>query len=157
MSTLPATLPGGENIRHWQAVQTGHRPRLWWAFHRVTLLPVSTHRWLRGIRLGLDNCSQALQGQLLLRWMCAEVSPQSHRQQGQPSGQCRPLLHAHQDVTHKHAVFQWPWADNLRKNPFNGCGPLWLLLSFLSSYDSKPSLLWTRWEVKITFTLSLTK
>lgn len=82
--------------------------------------------------MGLDNRAQALPSQLLLGGMRvptpAAIPTRTPGEQGQSQGHGRALLHAHQDVSHQHALLQPQGADHLREDPVYGCGPLWLLL-----------------------------
>lgn len=139
---LTATLPRSEDSWESKAFSSRHWPGLWWALYGVPLLPLPAHCGLWGLRLGLDHCAQTLQGQLLL-WRVwagalAEIPTHAPGEQGQPSWHCGTLLHPHQDVTHQHALLQPPGANHIRQNPVHGCGPLWLLLSTVTTTGTFP-------------------
>lgn len=127
-----ATVYRSEDPRHPQEISPRLGPQLRRGICGDALLPVPPHSRLRGVRVGLDHRSQALPGQLLLgrvRVLApAAVPARTPGEQGQPSGHGRALLHAHQDVTHQYALLQPQGADQLRKDPVHGGGPLRLLL-----------------------------
>lgn len=131
--SLTAPLYGGENIRGPQANPPGLRPGLRRELVRVSMLQVPPHCGLWGLRLGLDYCSQTLQGQLLFGRMRlhapAEVSAHPPGEQGQPARHRRTLLYPHQDVSHQHALLQRQGADHLRQDPLHGSRPLRLLVN----------------------------
>lgn len=52
----------------------------------------------------------------------------------------RPLLHTHQDVPYKHAVFQWKRTNNIRKDTSHGCRSLRVLMRL--SWDPPFDKLW---------------
>lgn len=132
VSIFVATVSRDQNHRDAEAFPARIRPRLQRALFRVPLLPLPAHRRLRGLRLGLDHCAEALQGQLLLRgvWAgtSAEVPSHAPGKQGESARHSRALLHPHQDVPNQHALLQPPRADHLRQDPVYGRGSLRLLL-----------------------------
>lgn len=127
-----ATIHRGENPQQPKEISPRLRPQLRRGICRNALLSIPPHRWLWGVRMGLDNRAQALPSQLLLRGMwvppSAAIPARTPGEQGQSQGHGGALLHAHQDVSHQHAILQPQGADHLREDPVYGCGPLWLLL-----------------------------
>lgn len=128
----PATIHWSENPQQPKEISPRIGPQLWWGICRNTLLSIPAHSWLWGVWMGLDHCTQALPGQLLLRgvWVPAPaaVPTCTSGKQGQSKGHRWALLHTHQDVTHQHAVFQSQGTDHLWKDTLYGGRPLWLLL-----------------------------
>lgn len=130
--SFPATIHRSEDPRQPQEIPPRLGPQLRRGVCRDPLLPVPPHSRLRGVWMGLDHRAKALPSQLLLGGVRvlapAAVPTCTPGEQGQPTGHCRALLHAHQDVTHQHALLQPQGADHLRKDPVHGGRSLRLLL-----------------------------
>lgn len=103
-SLIPAAFPGGQGSGDHQTLTEEPRAGLRRALHRVPLLSLPPDGGFRGLRLGLDHCTQTLQSQLLFRpvrvHVHAEIPAHSPGAARQPQRLCGALLHPDKDVPH---------------------------------------------------------
>lgn len=101
---IPAAIPGGEGSRDDQTLKEEPRAGLRRALHRVPLLSLPPDCGFRGLRLGLDHCTQTLQSQLLFRpvrvHVHAEIPAHSPGAARQPQRLGGALLYPNKDVSH---------------------------------------------------------